>query len=53
MMLARSHSTLGPVHMAQKLLMNYWHRSDHDQIDPVGSPMSHVLDDDDGRQIGK
>jgi hypothetical protein len=53
MMLARSHSTLGHAHMAQKLLMNYWHRSDHDQIDPVGSPMSHVLDDDDDRQIGK
>jgi hypothetical protein len=46
-MLVRSQSTLGCAHVAQKLLMNYRHRSDHEWIDPVGSPMSHVLADDD------
>jgi hypothetical protein len=29
------------------LLINWWHRSNHDQIDPVGSPVSQVLADDD------
>jgi hypothetical protein len=33
-------------------MMNYRHRSDHEQTDPVGSPMSQVLVDDE-RKIGK
>jgi hypothetical protein len=28
-------------------MTNYWHRSDHERTDLVGSPMSHVLADDD------
>jgi hypothetical protein len=51
-MLAKSQSTLGHSQVAWKLLMNYLHRSDHEQSNPVGSDMSHVLADDD-RQIGK
>jgi hypothetical protein len=38
--------------VAQKLLMNYRHKSNHDWTNPVGSHMSHVLADDD-RQMGK
>jgi hypothetical protein len=34
------------------LLMNYRHKSDHEWTVPVGSPMSHVLVDDE-KQIGK
>jgi hypothetical protein len=51
-MLVRSQSTLGHTHVAQKLLMNCWHMSDHECTNPMGSPKSHVLADDD-KQIGK
>jgi hypothetical protein len=51
MMLVRSHSTPGRSQVAQKLLMYYQHMSDHEQTDLVGSPMSHILVDDD-KQIG-
>jgi hypothetical protein len=34
------------------LLMNCWHMSDHECTNPMGSPKSHVLADDD-KQIGK
>jgi hypothetical protein len=45
---------MSPSHLqvAQKLLMNCRHRSDHERIDLVGSPISQVLDDDE-RQIDK
>jgi hypothetical protein len=33
--------------VAQKLLINYRNKSDQEQTDHVGSPMSQVLDDDD------
>jgi hypothetical protein len=52
MMLARSQSTPGRSQVARMLLMNCRHRSDHERIDPVSSPMSHILADDD-KQIGK
>jgi hypothetical protein len=51
-MLVKSQSTPGRAHVAWKLLINYRHKSDHERTDPTGSPMSHVLVDDDG-QMGK
>jgi hypothetical protein len=51
-MQARSLSTPGHAHVAQMFLMNYQHKLDLDHSDPVGSPMSYVLADDD-RQMGK
>jgi hypothetical protein len=51
-MLARFHSMPDRRHVAQELLMNCRHKSDHDRTDPVGSPMNHVPADDD-RQMGK
>jgi hypothetical protein len=51
-MMARSHSTLGCSQVVLKLLMNYLKRSDNDRTDPLGSPMSHVLADDE-RKIGR
>jgi hypothetical protein len=50
--MARSQWTLGHEHVAWKLLMNCQHKSNQERIDPVGSPMSHALENDD-RQIDK
>jgi hypothetical protein len=51
-MLATSQSTSGHVHVAQKLLINCRHKSDHEQNNLAGSPMSHVLANDD-KLMGK
>jgi hypothetical protein len=45
-MLARSQSTLGRVHVVQKLLVNIWHRWDQECTEPEESPRSHILADD-------
>jgi hypothetical protein len=42
----------GRSQVAQKLWTNCRHRSNHERINPVGSPVSHVLADDD-KQIDK
>jgi hypothetical protein len=52
MMLAKAHSTPSHLQVALKLLMNYQHKSDHEQAYHVGSPMSWVLANDE-RQIVK
>jgi hypothetical protein len=46
-MLARSHLTPGHIHVAQKLLINCQHKWDQERTDPVESPRSQVLADDD------
>jgi hypothetical protein len=49
---ARSHSTPGHAHVAWKLLLNSQHRWVQERTDPVGSPRSHILADED-RQTSK
>jgi hypothetical protein len=51
-MLTKSKSTPSCAQVTQKLLMNCQHMSDHERIDLIGSPIIHVLIDDD-RQIDK
>jgi hypothetical protein len=43
LMLAKSQSNLGCSQVAQRLLTNCQHKSDHERTDPMGSPMSDVL----------
>jgi hypothetical protein len=52
MTLAGSQSTLGCTHMAQKLLVNSQQKWFQERTDPVRSPRSNVLADDD-KQTGK
>jgi hypothetical protein len=47
MALARSQSTPGRAHVARKLLVNSQHKWFQEHTDPIGSPRSQVLEDDD------